>query len=420
MDSPNFLTMTLSAPLPLLVGQGLPAFDAITPEQVGEAIPALLSDLNESLSALEASFEQRLSESNALRWDEVMDPLHRLGERLRWSWGVVSHLNGVCNTPALREAHQQQQGSVVQFGNRAGQSRPIYRALEALQANSSQLDATQRRILAAELRDMQLRGVGLEGQKKQAFNTASERLAELATAFGNHVLDATNGWSLSLSSEDELAGLPASLRQLLAQAATDAGESGWRLGLDMPRVVPFLKYSQRRDLREKLYRAQVGRASSGELDNNPLIVQILELKLEQAQLLGYANWAEVSLAPKMAGSVFEVEGLLEDLRAAAYPVAQQEIAALAACAGRHGAPEAAELKPWDVSYWAEVLRQESFDLNSEALRPWFSLEQVLQGLFDLCQRLFDIRIVAADGEAPIWHGDVRFFRVIEASNGEPA
>jgi len=411
--------MTLSAPLPLLVGQGLPAFDAITPEQVGEAIPALLSDLNESLSALEASFEQRLSESNALRWDEVMDPLHRLGERLRWSWGVVSHLNGVCNTPALREAHQQQQGSVVQFGNRAGQSRPIYRAIEALQANSSQLDATQRRILAAELRDMQLRGVGLEGQKKQAFNTASERLAELATAFGNHVLDATNGWSLSLSSEDELAGLPASLRQLLAQAATDAGESGWRLGLDMPRVVPFLKYSQRRDLREKLYRAQVGRASSGELDNNPLIVQILELKLEQAQLLGYASWAEVSLAPKMAGSVFEVEGLLEDLRAAAYPVAQQEIAALAACAGRHGAPEAAELKPWDVSYWAEVLRQESFDLNSEALRPWFSLEQVLQGLFDLCQRLFDIRIVAADGEAPIWHGDVRFFRVIEASNGEP-
>jgi oligopeptidase A len=411
--------MTLSAPLPLLIGQGLPHFDAITPEQVGEAIPALLSDLNESLSALEASFEQRLSKSDALRWDEVMDPLHRLGERLRWSWGVVSHLNGVCNTPALREAHQQQQGAVVQFGNRAGQSRPIYRALEALQANSSQLDATQRRILTAELRDMQLRGVGLEGQKKQAFNTASERLAELATAFGNHVLDATNGWSLSLSSEDELAGLPASLRQLLAQAATDAGESGWRLGLDMPRVVPFLKYSQRRDLREKLYRAQVGRASSGELDNNPLIVQILELKLEQAQLLGYANWAEVSLAPKMAGSVFEVEGLLEDLRAAAYPVAQQEIAALAACAGRHGAAEAAELKPWDVSYWAEVLRQESFDLDSEALRPWFSLEQVLKGLFDLCQRLFDIRIVAADGEAPIWHGDVRFFRVIEASNGEP-
>ena len=156
--------MTLSAPLPLLVGQGLPPFEAITPEQVEQAIPALLSDLNESLSALEASLEQRLGEFAALRWEEVMDPLHHLGERLRWSWGVVSHLNGVCNTPALREAHQQQQGAVVQFGNRAGQSRPIYRALEALKANPSQLDATQSRILATELRDMKLRGVGLEGQ----------------------------------------------------------------------------------------------------------------------------------------------------------------------------------------------------------------------------------------------------------------
>ena len=411
--------MTLSAPLPLLVGQGLPPFDAITPEQVEQAIPALLSDLNESLSAQEARLELRLDESESLSWEEVMDPVHQLGERLRWSWGVVSHLNGVCNTPALREAHQQQQGAVVQFGNRAGQSRPIYRALEALQANPSQLDATQSRILAAELRDMQLRGVGLEGQEQQAFNSACERLAELATAFGNHVLDATNGWSLTLNSEAELAGLPASLRQLLAQAAADAGESGWRLGLDMPRVVPFLKFSERRDLREKVYRAQVGRAASGELDNNPLIAQILELKLKQAQLLGYANWAEVSLASKMAGSVQEVEDLLEDLRAAAFPVAQQELAALAACASRHGAPEAAELKPWDVSYWAEVLRQESFELNSEALRPWFSLEQVLQGLFVLCQRLFDIQIVAADGEAPIWHSDVRYFRVLEARNGAP-
>lgn len=411
--------MTLSAPLPLLVGQGLPLFAAISPEQVGQAIPALLSELNESLSALEARLESRLGQSESLRWEEVMEPLHQLGERLRWSWGVVSHLNGVCNTPALRQAHQQQQGAVVQFGNRAGQSRLIYRALEALQANASQLDATQHRILAAELRDMQLRGVGLEGQEQQAFNAASERLAELATAFGNHVLDATSGWSLTLNSEDELAGLPASLRQLLAQAATDAGENGWRLGLDMPRVVPFLKFSKRRDLREKVYRAQVGKAASGELDNNPLIAQILELKLKQAQLLGYANWAEVSLASKMAGSVHEVEGLLEDLRAAAFPVAQQELAALAACASRHGAPEAAELKPWDVSYWAEVLRQESFELNSEALRPWFSLEQVLQGLFVLCQRLFDIQIVAADGEAPIWHSDVRYFQVLEASSGEP-
>jgi oligopeptidase A len=410
--------MTLSAQLPLLAGQGLPRFEAITPEQVEQGIPALLDTLNHELTALETRLEQRLSEAHPLTWDELMSPLHQLGERLRWSWGVVSHLNGVCNTPELRAAHQQQQGAVVQFGNRAGQSRPIYQALEALQESAASLDGTQLRILQAELRDMRLRGVGLEGAEQEAFNAASAQLAELATAYSNHVLDATNGWSLTLSSEADLAGLPASLRELLAQAARDAGETGWRLGLDMPRVVPFLKYSRRRDLREQVYRAQVSRASTGELDNHSLIVQILQLKLEQAQRLGYANWAEVSLASKMAGSVAEVEALLDDLRAAAYPAAQQELEALAACAARHGAAEAADLKPWDVSYWAEVLRQESFNLDSEALRPWFSLEQVLQGLFGLCQRLFAIRIVAADGEAPIWHSDVRYFRVLDGASGQ--
>ena len=410
--------MTVSASLHLLAGQGLPQFEAITPEQVEQGIPTLLDALNSDLTALETRLEQRLAEATPLTWDELMDPLHQLGERLRWSWGVVSHLNGVCNTPELRAAHQQQQGAVVQFGNRAGQSRPIYRALEALQQNAANLDGTQLRILEAELRDMRLRGVGLEGAEQEAFNAASARQAELATTFSNHVLDATNGWSLTLTSETDLAGLPASLRELLAQAARDAGESGWRLGLDMPRVVPFLKYSQRRDLREQVYRAQVSRASTGALDNHPLIEQILQLKLEQAQRLGYANWAEVSLASKMAGSVAEVETLLDDLRAAAYPAAQQELEALAACASGHGAAEAADLKPWDVSYWAEVLRQESFDLDSEALRPWFSLDQVLQGLFGLCQRLFAIRIVAADGEAPVWHSDVRYFRVLDGASGQ--
>jgi oligopeptidase A len=324
----------------------------------------------------------------------------------------------VCNTPELRTAHQNQQGAVVAFGSRAGQSRPIYRALEQLAAQS--LDATQRRIVAAELRDMQLRGVGLQGAEQDAFNATTAELAKLASDFGNHVLDATNGWSLSLSSEDELAGLPQSLRDLLAQAARESGEEGWRMGLDMPRVMPFLKYSQRRDLRETVYKAQVARASSGEHDNRPLIERILTLKGEQARRLGFANWAEVSLASKMAGSVAEVEQLLDELRAAAYPVAEQELEALRAIARRHGAPEAEDLKPWDVAFWAEKLRQESFELDSEALRPWFPLEQVLQGLFGLCQRLFDIRIVSTDpGEAPTWHPDVRYFRVLDGASGQP-
>jgi oligopeptidase A len=349
-----------------------------------------------------------------------MEPLHHLGERLRWSWGVVSHLNGVCNTPELREAHQRQQGAVVAFGSRAGQSRVIHAALLRLNAQRDSLDATQQRILDAELRDMELRGVGLSGADQEAFNATTRELAELATTYSNHVLDATNGWTLLLREQAELAGLPESLLQLLAQAATSAGQQGWLMGLDMPRVVPFLKYSQRRDLRETVYKAQVARASSGALDNTPLITQILTLKGQQAQRLGYANWAEVSLASKMAGSVAEVEQLLEELRAAAYPVAAAELDALRACAARHGAPEAGDLKPWDVAYWAEILRQESFALDSEALRPWFPLEQVLLGLFGLCQRLFDIRIVGTEpGEAPTWHPDVRYFRVLDGASGDP-
>jgi len=223
----------------------------------------------------------------------------------------------------------------------------------------------------------------------------------------------------------EVAGLPESLKEQLAQAARQAGdgqataaEGPWLLGLDMPRFGPFLKYSRRRDLRETAYKAQVSRAS-GESDSNwPVIERILTLRGEQARRLGFANWAEVSLASKMAASVAEVEALLEDLRAAAYPVAVQELEELRACAEREGAAEAKDFKPWDVSFWAEVRRREAFDLDSEALRPWFPLPRVLDGLFGLCDRLFGIRIRPADGEAPVWHPDVRFFRVDDARTGE--
>jgi len=407
----------------ILRGEGLPEFEAITPGAVSAHIPQLIQELESELTSLEDQLAGALEGGDSLSWSMVMDPLQRLGERLRWSWGVVSHLNGVCNSPELREAHADQQAAVVQFGNRAGQSKVIYGALEQLHQQSDQLDGTQRRILAAERRDMQLRGVGLSGSEQDAFNNASQELAELSTRFGNQVLDATNGWTLKLSEREQVDGLPSSLLDQLAQAARQAGEEEasaeagpWLLGLDMPRYAPFLKYSLRRDLREQVYRAHVSRASGqtgSELNNWPLIERILILRGEQARRLGYANWAEVSLAAKMADSESTVEALLEELRAAAYPAAQQELEALAACARRHGAPEAGDLKPWDVSYWAEKLRQESFELDSEALRPYFPLPRVLEGLFALCSRLFGITIEAADGEAPVWHNDVRYFRILE-------
>ena len=444
-------------PSPLLAGKGLPAFGAITAAQVEEHIPELLSLLNGELDALEAMLSQALAAGGLLDWAEVMDPLQRLGEQLRWSWGVVGHLNGVCNSPELRLAHASQQAAVVQFGSRAGQSQVIFLALQTLERQHQaahpgapgRLDGTQQRILAAELRDMQLRGVGLEGEVQAAFNQASQELAELSTRFSNQVLDATNGWTLTLDAPAQTEGLPTSLKDQLAQAARAAGlvaadgnepssETGpWLLGLDMPRYAPVLKYSRNRGLREQLYRAHVSRASgqgeaadtsssdpsrheppkAGPPNNWPLIETILTLRGDQARRLGFVNWAEVSLAAKMADSVTSVEALLEELRAAAFPMAEAELEQLRQCAARHGAPEASDLQPWDVAFWAEVLRQESFSLDSEALRPYFPLPAVLEGLFALCGRLFGIRIEAADGEAPIWHPDVRFFRVLEASGG---
>ncbi|EAQ69872.1 oligopeptidase A [Synechococcus sp. RS9909] len=415
----------------LLAGWGYPDYEAITPEQVETLIPQLLQRLSDQFAALETSLDAALAAGTPLGWDRVMPPLHRIGEQLRWSWGVVTHLNAVCNSPELRDAHASQQADVVRFSNRLGQSRSLHQALEALQQRPSEpLDHTQQRILASELLSMQQRGVGLRGDRQAAFNAASERLAELSTQFGNHVLDATQAWHLVVEDPSRIAGLPERARQALAQAAREAGDrhadgseataerGPWRLGLDMPRYIPVLSHADDRQLRETLYQAHVSRASSGELDNTPLIQEILELRQQQAQRLGYAHWAELSLAGKMAEDVPAVEALLEELRTAAYPTACRELKDLQACARRHGAAEADALAPWDVSYWAEKLRQERFDLNQEALRPWFPLPQVLDGLFAFCERLFGIRITAADGEAPIWHPDVRFFRVLER-DGSP-
>ena len=414
----------------LLRGEGLPRFDAIDAKQVDDHIPVLLATLAEQLEALESSLHDRLAEASPMAWDELMQPLHQLGERLRWSWGVVSHLNGVRNSQDLREAHARQQPEVVRFSNRIGQSQIVHQALTQLQAHPAQpLDSTQRRILEAELLSMQHRGVGLRGEEQEAFNRTSERLAALSTSFSNHVLDATQNWSLVVRERNQLRGVPDRALEILAGAAAEAGDQSadgsaptaekgpWRLGLDMPRYIPVLTHAENRGLRETIYKAFVSRASSGELDNAPLIEEILELRREQAGRLGYSSWANLSLASKMADDVEAVESLLEELRSSAMPVARRELEELQAFAAGCGASEADDFAPWDVSHWAEHLRRERFDLDQEALRPWFPLPQVLDGLFSLCERLFRIRIESADGEAPVWHDDVRFFRVKD-SGGE--
>ena len=399
---------------PLLIGKGLPPFGDIKPEHVVPAMEQLLAELEAELARLEANVTPT--------WSSLVEPLDSLTERLRWSWGIVGHLMGVKNSPELRTAYETVQPQVVQFSNKLNQSKPLYEAFKALRASDvwSRLEAAQQRIVDAAIKDAQLAGVGLEGDKRDRFNEIQLELAELATKFSNHVLDATKAFSLTLTTKDEVEGLPPSLLSLAASSARSEGaenatpENGpWRITLDFPSYFPFMQHSKRRDLREKLYKAFISRASSGELDNKPLVERILQLRQEKANLLGFNSYAELSLASKMAPNVEAVEALSEQLRRASFDAALKDLEDLKAFAASKQAPESSDLKHWDISFWAERQREEKFAFSAEELRPYFPLPQVLDGLFALVQRLFGVTITAADGQAAVWHEDVRFFQIAD-------
>jgi oligopeptidase A len=388
----------------------LPRFDLVDVKDVEPGMRSLLAELEAEVDRLEASVEPS--------WRGLIEPLEAISERLGFAWGLVGHLMAVQNTDALREAHDAVQSEVVVFGLRLAQSRPVFEGLEALRngPDFGGLDPAQRRIVESLLRDARHAGVGLAEAPRARFNEIQAELAELATRFSNHVLDATKAFSLTLRMPEEIAGAPPSLRQLAAQSAREAGEKDataehgpWRITLDAPSVMPFLEHGERRDLREQLYRAYVTRASEGELDNTAVIARILELRQEMAGLLGFDSYAALSLDAKMAPDVAAVDALLEELREASIGPAQADLESLRSFARERGQSEPIAL--WDVSFWAERLREQRFDYSEEELRPYFPLPRVLEGLFGLAERLFGVSIVPADGEAPVWHPDVRFFRV---------
>lgn len=411
--------MTAIAPQnPLLIGSGLPPFAAIETAHIVPGITQLLAELEQALTELETHVQPT--------WAALVEPLTKIEERLRWSWGIIGHLMGVKNSPELRAAYEAVQPPLVQFASRMGQSQPVYAAFKQIRQSNqwSSLDEAQQRIVETAIREAELSGVGLEGPAKARFNEIQQALAELSTKFSNNVLDATKAFSLKLTTADDVAGLPPSLLAQAAQAARAAGsetataEQGpWQITLDAPSYGPFLQHSRRRDLREQVYRAFITRASAGEHNNLPNIEQILALRQEMAQLLGYDTYAELSIARKMAPTVEAIEQLMEELRSVSYDAAVAELDTLRAFAAAKGAAEADELKQWDVAFWAERMREEKYGLSDEELRPYFPLPQVLDGLFNLAQRLFSIEITPADGEAPVWHPDVRYFRVADETGG---
>ena len=404
---------------PLLIGEGLPPFDQIKAEHVVPGIEALLDQLENGLIEL----EQTLTPT----WAGLVEPLEALEEKLSWSWSIVGHLMGVKNSPELREAYEAVQPRVIEFVNRFNQSQPIYEAYKALRESDSwgDLAAAQQRIVETALRSAELSGVGLAGETRDRFNQIQMELAKLSTQFSNNTLDATKAFKLLLTEQSEVEGLPESALSLASQAARDDGQEAatkedgpWLITLDFPSFGPFLKYAKSRELREKVYRAYISRASSGDLSNRENIERILALRQEKAGLLGYGSHAEVSLASKMAESVEEVETLLEDLRGVSFDAAQEEYDALNAYAKETLGAEFEPLKQWDTSFWSERLREDKYDLSDELLRPYFSLPNVLDGLFALVNRLFGVMITPEKDTAPVWHPDVMYFKVSD-SEGQP-
>jgi oligopeptidase A len=401
---------------PLLSGADLPRYDEIRPEHVEEAVGKMVEAVESGLARIEG-------DARPASWATVIEELNTLEEWFDKVWSPVSHLNAVRNEPALRDAYQAAQPKVVSLGLKLGQSAALYEKLTAIKNGPGwqELDGGQKRSVEKRILSAELSGIALTGAKKERFNKIAEELSQLATKFTNNVLDATKEFKLPLTDKAEVEGLTDSAKEMLAHsyarqnppANPDPANGPWLVTLDAPVYIAVMQFAKSSSLREKLYRAFISRASSGEKDNTPLMGQILRLRREEAELLGYADYTQVSLATKMAGSIGEVNGLLEQLRLASLEPAGEELKEITAYANSAG--HAGELKHWDVSYWAKRLEEDKFGYTDDELRPYFSLEKVLNGMFAVTHRLFGVTIEPADGEARTWNPDVRFFKVFDSS-----
>ena len=281
------------------------------------------------------------------------------------------------------------------------------------------LDPAQQRILDKAILSVELSGIALEGEQRERFNEIAQELSKLATDFSNNVLDATKAFELIVTDPADLEGCPNSLKQLSSQAYNQSksesdddstpDQGPWKITLDIPSYLPFMEHCRNADLREQVYRAFVSRASAGDLDNTPLIAQILKLRQEKAALLGYDSFADLSLATKMAPSVDKIEEMEKQLLAASKSSAEQDLAEISALAQENG--HEGDLRHWDVAFWAERLREQKFEYTDDELRPYFPMPRVLNGLYEVIHRLFDVTIKETDEDIPVWNKDVRFYKV---------
>ena len=396
---------------PLLADDTLPVFSQIHPEHVEPAVDAILADYRAGIDALIAPGAPR-------DFTTVMLTQERLEQRLARAWAPVSHLHSVADNEALRKVYGPSEEKLTEHAIELGQNRDLYAAVQALADAPafSTLPRPERALVEHALRDFRLSGVALEEPARSRFREIGVELSKLSTEFSNAVLDASEAWHEHITDERDLAGIPESGRAVLRRYAEDQDLDGYLVTLKQPSVQAVLTYADNRGLRERVYWAYQTRASdqgpnAGKFDNSARIEQIMALRHEAAQLLGFANAAEESLATKMAGSPSEVLEFLRDLAVRAKPVAQQELARLREFA--HAELKLDNLESWDVGYASEKLRQQQYDLDQEQLKPYFPLPAVIDGLFGLTSKLYGITLAARDG-VDVWHPDVRYYDVRDA------
>jgi oligopeptidase A len=392
-------------PNPLLQDRPLPAFDAIRPEHVEEGVRAVLEQNRARILQIEATPEPRFS--------TVVEPLEELQHRLSRTWSPVGHLNAVMNNEALRERYNACLPLLSEYGTDLTQNEKLFKAFSAVRANEAdRLDEEQLAVVDQALLEFRLAGVALDGAKKDRFKALMLEMSRLASKFDENVLDATNSFTHEVTDEAELAGLNATIIAQAKERATAAGRNGWLLGLDQPTYVAVVTDAHSRSLRETFYRAWSTRAATtgptpAKFDNTPVMEELLKLRHETAQLLGYPNYAAYALARRMARSVDEVMGFLRQLARAARPAAERDLAELTEFAGR-------PLEAWDITYYSERLQEQRYSISQEELRPWFPLARVLDGLFGVVKRLFEVDFRPRT-DVSLWHPDARYYDILDAA-----
>ncbi len=400
---------TTPATSPLLDLSGLPRFDAIEPAHVEPAVRSLLDALGATIARLQ-------DDPTPPTWDNFVEPIENDGERLGRAWGIAAHMHSVMDTPEWREAYNVMLPEVTRFYAELGQNLKLFEKYKSIRNSEAfaTLSPARQRIIDNELRGFRLSGAELPDDQKPRFQAIQEELAGLGAKFSENILDATNAYSHVVTDESELTGLPADVIAAAREAAEKAGVEGWKFGLKMPSYLPVMQYADSRSLRETLYRAYATRAaevdngySKPEWDNGPLIKQIIALRAEEAKMLGYRHYADVSLVPKMAESTEQVLGFLRELAVKAKPFAERDLAELKAFAKDELGLD--PLEPWDASYVSEKLRVAQYAFSEQEVKEYLPEPKVLDGLFKVVERLYQVQIKPDTG--PVWHPDVRFFRI---------